>query len=123
MKDSIRIFPDAVCSFAGDTVAVKLVSDRDISRENIVWSASSDAVSVKSFACDTRFAFTDGVILTLLKVGEATVTAHFDGKSYSLPVKIREMRHTESGENLNYYVGDLHDHTSLIHDPKLFPAR
>lgn len=123
MKDSIRIFPDAVCSFVGDTVAVKLVSDRDISRENIVWSASSDAVSVKSFACDTRFAFTDGVILTLLKVGEATVTAHFDGKSYSLPVKIREMRHAESGQDMNYYVGDLHDHTSIIHDPKLFPAR
>ena len=123
MKDSIRIFPDAVCSFAGDTVAIKLIADRDISKENIIWSASSDALSIKSFADDTRYAFTDGVILTLLKAGEATVTARFDGRDYSIPVSIREMRHTESGADLNYYIGDLHDHTSHIHDPKLFPLR
>lgn len=123
MKEDIKIIPSSIHSFVGNVVAVRLVSDRDISKENITWSASSDTVSIKSFSDDTRYAFSDGVLLTLSHVGQATVTAYLDGNEYTLPITVREMKHTEPRIDLNYYLGDLHDHTSLIHDPKLFPSR
>ncbi len=123
MKENVQIVPASVNSFVGDIVAVKLVADSDISKEKITWSASGDAVIIKSFADDERYAFSYGVLLTLCKVGEVTVTANFDGTEYSIPVTVREMKHTEPSTDLNYYIGDLHDHTSLNHDPKLFPTR
>lgn len=123
MKENVRLVPASVNSFVGDVVAVKLMEDSDISKKKIIWSASSDAVIIKSFSDDARYAFSDGVLITLSHVGQATVTACLDGNTYSIPITVHEMKHTESSVDLNYYIGDLHDHTSLIHDPKLFPTR
>ena len=76
------------------------------------WSVNGD--------CLTARAYGYGVLLTLTEVGEATVTALCEGEKYTCAVTVRPMKKASSEEELNYYLGDLHCHTSELHKPDLF---
>ena len=114
----VKLTRDYINSFCGDVVALKLVSDvEDISHDEIIWSCDSDRVKIRDdFKLDENFPFTNGVLLTLISPGEATVFAEHRGVKYSCRLEIREMKKAKSDDELNYYVGDLHDHTCPIND-------
>ncbi len=121
---SIKLSREDIRSFYGDVVALKLISDADISSDEIVWSTDSDAVKIRSdFKLDEHFPFTNGVLITLLKPGKATVTALHEGKEYSCKIDIHERLHAKSDDELDYYIGDLHDHTCPLNDYFEFAKR
>ena len=109
----IKLSKDTVISFKGDVIPLKLISEKDLSAEPIKWSCNSDKVLIKEFS-DRPLGFRDGVLITLLDVGESIVCAELDGVTYTAKIVAREMKHAESDAELKYYVGDLHDHTCPI---------
>lgn len=116
---------EEIRSFHGDVVALKLVCDeKDISSDEIVWSVDSDNAKLRDdFKLDEHFPFTNGVLITLMKPGCATVTAEHNGTKYSCKIEIHERLHAESGDELNYYIGDLHDHTCPLNGFDEFAVR
>ena len=121
---SIWLSRELISSFCGDVVALKLLSDEDISSDEILWNRDSEAVKIRDdFKYDERFPFTNGVLITLMEVGTATVTAIHRSKRYSCKIEIRERIHAESGDKLDYFIGDLHDHTCPINDYQPFAER
>lgn len=121
---SISLSRNRIDSFCGDVVALKLTSDTDISADPIRWSADSDAVKLRDdFGLDEHFPFNNGVLITLMKAGEAVVTAEHNGVKYTCQIFIRERMHKESDYEFEYFIGDLHDHTCPINDYFEFAKR
>ena len=112
-----------VCSYVGDVLPLWLIADSDIENADIKWSALGDAVSIRSFADDEERPFTYGVLLRFDRVGKATVTAVFNHEEYKCEVSVREMKKASSDDELNYYRGDLHTHTTGIHKHDAFVNR
>ncbi len=110
-------------SFCGDVVALQLLADRDIAYEAIAWRCESKIVSVKTFGDDEEFPFKNGVLLTLKQPGTADVIAEYEGAEYCCPVSVRTARTLQEGEEIRYYAGDFHDHTSEVHKHDLFKER
>ena len=102
-------------SFQGNVLSLKLVSDTDISRADIKWGCESDILRIKKFNCTGDYFCNHGVLLSLDKVGEATVTAELDGEIYECAVKVREARKATPTDKFNFYRGDLHAHSSWNH--------
>ena len=113
---------DRIESFCGDVLPLRLLGGKPYSQEAITWRTDSDCVQVKSYA-DYAEPFTDGVLLTLVKPGRAVVTATFEGVDYPCTVEIRPRKSAESGRDLQYYVGDMHDHTWTNHKHADFAVR
>ena len=111
---SIMLTNENISSFVGDVLPLRLtgVDDR---RAEVRWSVSGDAVTLRDFSDDPEYGFTTGVLLSLVKVGEATVKAEYDGKIYTASVSVRDMKHYESSPEMRYFFGDMHDHTSMNH--------
>ena len=109
-------------SFCGDVLPLRLLGGKPYSQDAITWRTDSDCVRIKSFA-DAAEPFTDGVLLTLLKAGTATVTASFEGKEYPCTVEVHERMQAASGKDLDYFVGDMHDHTWTNHKKADFTTR
>ena len=103
-------------SFCGNVVPLTFKGEGKVN-----WSTDSDAVTIRTFS-EGELAFSNGVLLTLQKAGSATVTAECNAEKYQCKINIREMK-TWSGEPLNYYVGDLHDHTTDEHNHDKFIVR
>ena len=110
-----------ISSFLGDVVCLKLKSDENIERADISWSTDSDAVEIREFRGD--FSFNDGVLLVLRRVGTANVCATLDGVEYSCHVTVNERQIASPTDKFNYYVGDLHDHTTMEHGDQAFYYR
>ena len=70
-------------TFLGNVMCLKLVSDEDIRQADIKWHSDSDAVRIREFSGKGEFDFSDGVLLSTDKLGEACVTADLDGVSYT----------------------------------------
>ena len=110
-------------SYVGNVLPLRLISEENIEMADIRWSVSGEGVSLRIFDDDAEHPFRDGVLLRFDKVGCATVTAELDGVRYSCDVSVREMRRASSEDELNYYRGDLHTHTTPIHKHDLFVSR
>ncbi len=119
----VRLSQTEITSFCGHVLPLRLLSDTDISQADIRWSSDSDAVSIRSFDVGRPCSVRDGVLLVLQKIGTATVRAELDGNTYSCGVTVRERRRASVDEEMQYYIGDLHDHTSTIHKRELFAER
>ena len=102
-------------TFAKNVVSLKLVSDEDIRYAPIKWSCDSDILRIRDFAGDGEFDLNHGVLLSLDKAGEATVTAELDGVKYECRVRVREPRTAKPTDKFNFYRGDLHAHSSWNH--------
>lgn len=119
----VRLSCEKIDSFCGNVLAIKLLSDKDISNSQIRWYSEGDAVSIRTFESEKEFPFSDGALITLLCPGSDAVCAEIDGETLRCPVSIRPMKRAVPGEPLNYYIGDFHDHTSEEHDHDRFAAR
>lgn len=113
---SVKISKEKISTFVGNVFPVWVTSDdADVNKMRIRWSVSGDAVMMRDFGGAWHASFWYGVLLTAVKPGCATVTANVDGVSYKISVEIRERVHDEPSDKLNYYLGDMHDHTTRIH--------
>ena len=122
---SIKLSEEKIESFCGNVVPLYLEGEKDLAQKPIVWSYEpEDALLMRSFSPEKgEESAANGVLLTLMKVGEATVTATLDGEAFTCKVLVREMRKAMPDTPLQYYVGDFHDHLSTIHNHKLFAER
>lgn len=118
----IKLSKDRIVSFKGNVIPLKLISERDLSAEPIKWSGDPDMVLIKEFG-DRPLGFRDGVLITLLEVGESLVTAELDGVCYTAQITAQEMMHSSSEDKFNYYIGDFHDHTCPINGFDEFSKR
>lgn len=110
-------------SFVGNVLPLRLLGVEAYGMEEIRWEVSAPCVQLTTFDQDEAAPFTDGVLLTLLFEGEATVTAVYQEQAYSCCVLIRKRMQIPSQKGLSYYVGNFHDHTARTHDPVEFPLR
>ncbi len=111
-------------SFCGDVLPLRLLSDgEELGNAPIQWGADSPIIGIRSFASGGEFSFTNGILLILKECGEATVWAEYQGERYCCSVTIKPLRQAADDQALQYYIGDLHCHTSTIHNPALFAAR
>ena len=129
-----RLSRDSVSTYRGNVLPLMLLGgEEEFNLETITWSTDNKkVVQITSYAKDYPYGgeFTNGVLLTFLEVGEATVTAKFGKKTYTCSIEVREMRHVEPSKDLQYFVGDMHDHTYSKHKlaefslrgPELFPV-
>lgn len=124
---------NSISTYRGNVLPLMLLGgEEEFNLDPITWSTDNkDVVQISSFAKNYCYGgeFTNGVLLTFLQTGNATVSAKYGKKTYTCTVEVREMRHTESASGLRYFVGDMHDHTYNKHklsefsmrDPSLYP--
>ena len=113
---AVKISKEKISTFVGNVFPVWVSCDgEDIKNKKIRWSVSGDSVIMRDFGGAWHASFQYGILLTAVKAGCVTVTANVDGVKYTSAVEIRERKHDESSDKLNYYLGDMHDHTSEIH--------
>lgn len=107
---------EKISSFVGDVRPLQLLGESNLSHADIKWSVDDpDLVGIRTYEGDTPYHFTNGAMLTLKKSGSTTVTATLDGVAYTCPVEIRERATPAKNQKLNYYIGDMHDHTTNTH--------
>ncbi len=119
----MRLSKTEINSYCENVLPLYFVSDKDISKDEIVWKTDSDAVHIKTYSDDSEFPFSDGVLLTLMKEGTATVTATHGGADYVCKVNVRARRTANKTDELKPHPTDLHIHTAMEHDHKLFAVR
>ena len=123
----LALSKNSITSFCGNIVPLHLGFDGEehdrLSKADIKWESDSDAVAIRSFEGDDEMSFNNGVLLILRKVGEANVTAALDGVSYTCTVRVEEAEKASSEDALEYFIGDLHDHTTKIHNHNAFINR
>lgn len=115
-----RLSMTDICSYVGDILPLMLVGEEIDRTAEVAWSVTGDAVSLRDFVSDTDFSFSYGVLLAFNKVGTATIKAQHLGIEYTAEVSVREMQTAAESDKLEYYIGDLHDHTSMNHNPSEF---
>lgn len=124
---SVELSKRNITSYKGDILPLHLGFDSDmhaaLAKADIKWTSDSDAVSLRTFSGDDEMCFNNGVLLILKKEGCANVTATLEGVSYTCRVTVREPKTANADEPLNYYVGDLHNHTTRIHSHQEFIER
>lgn len=121
---NIKLSHTHIESFCGNVLPLYLECDSDISKAQIKWSTdNSDVVALRTFAGDDPFSFNHGVLLTLMKPGCATVSAVLEGEAYKCEISVREMKRAQPGDKLEHFAGDLHDHTTKIHNHDDYATR
>ena len=117
---SVKLSKTKIESFCGDVLPLHLNFDMsyhdNLKKAEIEWSSDSDSVALRSFSGEDEMSFNNGVLLILNKVGSATVTAKLGNLEYKCEVTVCKMRHADAEEKMNYYVGDLHVHTTREHN-------
>jgi len=113
-----------ISSFVGNIVTLRLLSDTDISKENINWTSSDEnVVFIRDFKTQGTPNFSDGVLLVMMSEGEAEVKAQLNGEVFSCFVETHEMKKAHSKDKFNFYFGDFHTHTSNNHKREEFFKR
>lgn len=121
---SIRFSHDSIHSFKGNVLPLYLVSDKDLSKEDITfYSDDEDVVILHTFKGEDPQSIAHCALLTLVGVGSTTVRATYGEEQFVCEVTVREMKHATPDEPLQYFLGDFHDHTSKIHGHAEFAAR
>lgn len=119
-----KLSEEKIESFCGNVIPLCLEGD-GLAQQPVTWSCEGDDVLLlRTFSHEKGVeSAANGVLLTLTKPGNATVTASLDGEEYRCRVSVREMVCAQPDTPLQYYVGDFHDHLSTIHNHKLFVER
>ncbi len=106
-----------ISTYKGNVVPLSLLGGISYSNDNIQWCVDDEkVVAITSFKdYHNGGGFTDGVLLTCLNTGNVTVTAKFMEEEYQCKVTVKDAVCATSFNNLNYYLGDMHDHTCDIH--------
>lgn len=120
---SVRLSKESIDSFCGNVLPLRLISDGGACADDIKWRVEGDAAMLRTFEREEEFPFSDGVLVTLAKPGEAVIYAVAAGTEYACPVRVREMRRAAEGEEFDYYIGDFHDHTTSEHNHDRYARR
>ena len=118
-----RLSKNSVHSYCGDVLPLQLLAQEDLSQAPITWTVEGDAAIIRTFENGYGDGFTNGILVTLVKEGEAVICAQYDGSIYRCPVTVRPARKADPYEKMNYYIADLHIHTSHIHRHDPFVER
>lgn len=118
-----RLSKDSIHSYCGDVLPLQLLAQEDLSQASITWTVEGDAAIIRTFENGYGDSFTNGILVTLVKEGEAVIRAQYDGSTYHCPVTVRPARKAGPYEEMNYYIADLHIHTSHIHRHDPFVER
>ncbi len=111
-------------TFVGDVFSLRLIgSEEGALPADITFRAEGDGLRLRDFKDSGDFAFSDGVLITVLKPGIHTVFCEADGEVYTCTVDAHPMEHATSEEANLYFRGDMHAHTSRIHSHDLFAER
>lgn len=115
----IRLSKTQIHSFVGDIIPLRLLGVSAFGLDPIRWHLSGNCVQMRTFSpdvCATWYGdldpFTDGILLTLCSPGQAVVTAVYEGTEYSCNIYIRERKVAQPDDLMQYYLGDMHIHTS-----------
>ena len=113
----IRLSKSYIDSFVGDVLPLRLMGVEEFGMEDISWYVEGDCVRLKKFTGKAEnFAddgeFTDGVLLTLLFPGQARIVCIYKNVRHTCQIKVREMKKVSSEEAENFYLADMHIHTS-----------
>ncbi|MBQ2955969.1 MAG: discoidin domain-containing protein [Clostridia bacterium] len=119
---SIRISCTEIDSFCGNVLPLTAVREGKAGGR-IVWRVLGDAVQLRAFDREEEFPFDCGVLLTMMKPGEAEVQAEADGELARCALRVRERKKADPDGPMNYYIGDFHDHTTSEHNHARFAAR
>ncbi len=121
---SIKLSEEKIESFCGNVIPLWLEGE-DPAQTPVQWECDGEEILLlRTFSHEKGGeSAANGVLLTLMKPGKATVTARINGKAYPCQVSVREMRKATPDTPLQYYVGDFHDHLSTIHNHQLFAER
>jgi len=120
----IRLSKPNVRTFRGNVVSLRLLSAKDLSSTDIKWSSSDESVvRIRTFQGAEEDCFSDGVLLIAFGCGSAVVTAEYEGRVFSCQTEVREMRTALPDDELRFFFGDFHAHTTEIHDRKRFLPR
>lgn len=124
---SRNLSKEDIISYRGDIIPLHIGFDGPehdhLRSADIKWGSDSDCVSLRTFDGDDKMSFNNGVLLVLNKVGKANVTATLDGEKYLCTVTVREPVQANSDDALDFFIGDLHNHTTLIHNHDAFIER
>jgi len=120
-----KLSEEKIDSFCGNVIPLWLEGDESLSQKPIVWSCDSQEIlRMRTFSHEKGDeSAANGVLLTLMKPGKATVVAEWNGEKFCCQVSVREMVRAQKDTTLQYYVGDFHDHLSTIHNHQLFAQR
>ena len=112
-------------TFVGDVFPLWLCSDtgESLSKEDISFTASDDALTLRSFKGEGSFAFANGVLVTVKKAGESRIACTYKNERFVCTVNAHPMKKATSEEATLHLFGDMHAHTTMIHDPKRLPER
>jgi len=118
----LEISKKKIESFVGNVCPLHLGFDsemHDVLRTaDIKWSTDSDVVEIRGFSGELVTNFNHGVLLSLVKPGNATVSAIYNGNVYTCEVLVHERLTVDDSTPLNHYIGDMHNHTTPIHNSK-----
>ena len=116
-----------ITSFRGNIIPLHIgfeSEDHDtLAKADIKWESDSDCVAIRTFSGDNRGCFNNGILLILNKVGTANIRATLDGVTQVCCVAVTEPNAASSDDKLEYFIGDLHDHTTGIHNYVKFKER
>lgn len=118
-----KLSKSSINSFCGDVLPLQLLAEEDLSNAPITWSVEGDAAIIRGFADGYGDGFTNGVLVTLVQEGDAVICAEHEDTTYYCPVAVRPARKADPNEEMNYYIADLHIHTSHIHRHDPFVER
>ena len=108
-------------TFCGNIVTLRLLSEKNISKENIIWSSSDESiVFIRDFKTTGAPNFSDGVLLIMMGEGRAQIKAELNGEEYICDVESGKRQTASPDDKMNFYFGDFHTHTGKIHKNKGF---
>ena len=117
----IKLSTNNITSFVGDVVPIRLISDTEnLKHADITWRVEGDAVAIRAFNDGGEYSFSDGALVILKRKGTARVVATKDGVEYDATVSAVPMKTADPSAELQYYIGDMHDHTSMNHNRAQF---
>ena len=122
-----KISRESIVSYRGDVLPLHIGFDGPeheyLKTANIKWESDSDCVTLRTFSGEDKMCFNHGVLINFNKVGKATVTATLDGEKYVCEITVKEPTVASSDDELKFFVGDLHNHTTEIHNHNQFIDR
>ncbi len=116
----IKLSKTVISSYVGDVIPLSLEGEGIDKNSPVSWHAEGDAATIRTFSGDGEHSFDNGVLISLVKEGDGEIIAVFGGNEYRAAVHARPMKHASSEDELNFYVADMHCHTTDIHDIKEF---
>lgn len=116
---------ESINTFVGDVFPlwIKEKNGADVSQVNVSFSTEGDGLLLRDFKQSGNFSVSHGILVTVMKAGRFSVIASVEGQTLTLIVDAHPMKRATSEEATNYYRGDMHTHTTMIHDPVKFASR